>query len=160
MPEVTLHILNACMVLNVRGRSTPECLVRHSSNPGLFSQRLQIPFQVVPNAERGSERTRKQESAGSIPVRMHRDPRFDLALQIRRHRNEIVALIRFCVTNPIFSCLTFLESFIDSQLGTLEIFNAQDQNLGRPQSAHCEYPQYDMLAGRSIRQESTEFLHA
>jgi hypothetical protein len=62
---------------------------------------------------------------------MPRDPRFDLELQVRRHRNEIIALLRFCVTNPIFSCLTFLESFIYSEFGTLEILDAQDQNLGR-----------------------------
>src|ERR1035441_4294223 len=160
MPEVTLHILDAGVILNVCRRSAPECLVSYTGDASLFRQRLQVPFQIVPNAERGSGRTRKEESAAIIPVRMPRDPRFDLALQVRRHRNEVVALIRFCVTNPVFSSLTFLESLIDSKLGTLEIFDAQDQNLGRPQSAHPENPQYDMLTGRSMRQQRTEFLQA
>ena len=134
--------------------------VGHTEDTGLFGQRLQVSLQIVPNAERGSGRARKEESAAIIPVRMSRDPRYDLALQVRRHRDEIVALLRFCVTNPVFSCLTFFESFIDAELATLEIFDAQDQNLGRPQSADPENPQYDMLTGRSMRQQRTEFLHA
>jgi hypothetical protein len=125
-----------------------------------FGERLQIPLEIISDAERGSGRTRKEKSARIIPVWMRRDPRFDFALEVRRHRNEIVALIHFRVTNPIFSCLTFLEGFVDSELGALEVFNAQNENLGRPQSAHRENPQYDMLSGRSIRQQSTEFLHA
>src|SRR5215210_2408847 len=119
-----------------------------------------MPFQIIPNTERASRRSRKEESAAVVRVWMPRDPRLNLAFKVRRHRNKIVALIRFRVANPIFPCLPFLESLIDSQLRTLEILNAQDQNLGRPQSAHPENPQYDMLTGRSVRQQSTEFLHA
>src|SRR5882724_1155846 len=91
---------------------------------------------------------------------MGRDLRFDFEFEVRRHRNEIITLVCLGLANPIFSCLTFLESFVDSELGALEVFNAQNENLGRPQSAHRENPQYDMLTGRSIRQQSTEFLHA
>src|SRR5664279_1811479 len=136
MPEVALHILNAGVVLNVCRRGAPKCLVGHTADAGLFSQRLQIPFQIVPNAERGSGRARKQKSSGIIPVRMISDPGFDLAPQVWRHRNEVVALLRFCVTNPILARLTFLEGFIDSELGALEILNSQDEYLGSPQSAH------------------------
>src|SRR5437667_2987686 len=119
-----------------------------------------MPFQIIPHTERASRRSRKEESAAVLRVWMPRDPRINLAFKVSRHWNEIVALIRFRVANPIFPCLTFLESFIDSELRTLEIFNAKDQNLGRPQSAHSENSQYDMLTGRSVRQQSTEFLHA
>jgi hypothetical protein len=49
---------------------------------------------------------------------------------------------------------------IDSELATLEILNAQDQNLGRPQSANPKNPQDDMLTGWSNRQQSAEFLDA
>ena len=160
MPEMTLHIFDGGVVLNVCRRSAPECLVCYTADAGLFSQRLQMPFQIVPNAERSFGRVRKEEGASIIPIRMDGDPRLDLALKVRGHRNEVVALIRFCVTNPVFSCLTFFESFIDAELATLEIFDAQDQNLGRPQSADPENPQYDMLTGRSMRQQRTEFLHA
>ena len=40
MPKMPLHILDASVVLNVRRRGPPECLVRHAVDAGLFSQRL------------------------------------------------------------------------------------------------------------------------
>src|SRR5688500_4787244 len=103
MPEVTLHVLNAGVVLNVCRRRTPECLMRHVADAGLFSQRLQMPLQIISDTKCASGRTWEEESAGIMTVRMPHDPGFDFALEARRHRNEIVALIRFCVANPVLS---------------------------------------------------------
>jgi hypothetical protein len=63
-------------------------------------------------------------------------------------------------SNPVFAILTFFQSFVDSKLLTFKIFNAQDQNLGRPQAAHAENPQDDVLARHGMRQKGAELLHA
>ena len=52
MPEVTLHILDAGVVLHVRGRGAPECLMGKIVDPDLLRQRLQMPLQIVANTER------------------------------------------------------------------------------------------------------------
>src|SRR5260370_11877235 len=56
MPEVTLHILDTRVVLHVRGRRAPECLMGQILDPNLLRQRFQMPLQIVADAERRSGR--------------------------------------------------------------------------------------------------------
>lgn len=89
MPEMALHILDGGVVLHVRGRGAPECLVGQIVNTGLLAQRFQIPFQIIAYTERSSGRARKEESARIITVWMSCDPPIDLAFEVRRHRDEL-----------------------------------------------------------------------
>jgi hypothetical protein len=67
-----------------------------------------------------------------------------------RDGDKIVALIRLRVANPRISFLPVLQSFVDSELRTLEILNAQHENLGWPQAAYRENPQYEVFTRRRL----------
>jgi hypothetical protein len=59
-----------------------------------------------------------------MTVWMARNPRLDLTFEVGRHWDEIVALICFRIADSIVCWLTFLKSFVDSELRTFEILNA------------------------------------
>src|SRR5258708_3898188 len=140
MPEVTLHILDASVVLHVRGRRAPECLMGQILDPNLLRQRFQTPLQIVANAERRSGRIWKEERARIIAFWVPRNPRFNLASEIGRHWHVVVALLCLCGADPILAFLALLEGFVDTKLRPLVIFNPQYEDLCWPQAADGEDP--------------------
>ena len=160
MPEVSLDILNRRVVLHVCCRSTTECLMGDTTDSRFFSQRLQVPFQIIAYAEGCSRRAWKEKRARVLPIRKCRNPCFDFELEVRWHRNKIITLVCLGIANPLFAILTFFQRFIDSEVLTSKIFNPQNQNLGGPQTAYTENTQDDVLAGRSMKQQGAELLHA
>src|ERR1035438_26823 len=91
-------------------------------DPDLLRQRLQMPLQIIANAERRSGRVRKQERAGIISVWVPRNPRLNLASEVRRHRDVIVALRCFCLADSILTLLALLQRFVDSEARALATF--------------------------------------
>src|SRR5260370_12101867 len=101
MPQVTLHILDASVVLHVRGRGAPECLMGQILDPNLLRQWFQTPLQIVANAERRSGRIWKEEGARIIAFWVPRNPRFNLRSEIGLHGHVVVALLCLCCADPI-----------------------------------------------------------
>src|SRR5579863_9717951 len=122
----------------------------HIGYSRFFSQRLQIPLQIIADTEGRTCRTRKKECTRIGAIRKRCDPGSHLAFQIRRYRDKIVALIRLRVANPRIPFLTVLQSFVDSELRPLEIFYAQHENLGWPQAAYSENPQDEVFTRRCL----------
>jgi hypothetical protein len=143
MPEVTLHVLNAGVVLNMCRRCTPECLMRHVTDAGLFSQRLQMPLQIIPHAERAPGRTREEEGARIIAVGM---PMIQASISRWRPGETGTKLSPSSVfVSPIRSsplCRSLRASSIRS-CGPSKIFNTQNQNLRWPQAAHGDRRETD-----------------
>src|SRR5438270_6952590 len=121
MPKVALHILYRAMILHVRGRAATKRLVGHVTYSGFLRQWLQMPLQVIADTECCSDRAWKQERARIIAIWMPRDPRLNLPCEIRWDWNVVVALLCFCVSNPILAFLALLQRFVDSELRTPEI---------------------------------------
>jgi hypothetical protein len=91
---------------------------------------------------------------------MPRNPRCNLAGEIRRDGNVVVAFSRLCLANPIFSLLPLLESLVDSELRPLEILDPQDEDLGWPQATDGQNPQDNVFARGCLREQSPKFIHA
>ena len=120
MPKVGLHVLDGRVVLHVCGRGTTKRLMGHIGYARFFSQRLQIPLQIIAHTEGRTRRTGKKERTRIVAIRMRCDPGSHLAFQIRRHGDEIVALIRLRVSNPRIPFLAVLQGFVDSELRSVE----------------------------------------
>ena len=91
---------------------------------------------------------------------MLRNPCCDLAGEIRRDRNVVVAFSRLCLANPIFSLLPLLQCLVDSELRPLKILDPQNEDLGWPQATDGQNPQDNVFTRGRLREQSLQFIHA
>jgi len=76
----------------------------------------------------------EEESARVAAIGMSSNPFCNLAAEVGRNRNIAVALVCLCSPNAILSSLTLLDRFVDSELCSLKIVNAQSESLAGAQT--------------------------
>src|SRR5580658_5939144 len=103
MPEVTLHILDRAVFLDMRGGCATECLLCQVENADTLRERLQLLLQIVADAESCSPAIEKEKRPRIIALRMSCDPFRNLAAEIRRYGHVAVALVRLRIANAILS---------------------------------------------------------
>src|SRR6266478_6112632 len=145
MPEVTLHILDRAMFLDMRGGCTAECLLCQIQNADTPRERLQLLLQIVADAESCSPAIEKEKRPRIVALRMSRDPFRNLAPKIRRYGHVAVALVRLRIANAILSQLPFLQRFIDAKLVAFKVVDAQSESLTRSQATHSENSHHEVL---------------
>ena len=74
MTEVTLHILDGPMLLDVCRRSAAKRLMRKVGDPYLLGQRLQVLLQVVADAEGCSSSIEKEKGVRVLALGMNSNP--------------------------------------------------------------------------------------
>jgi len=86
------------------------------------------------------------------------DPSLDLAREVRRHGNIVVALAGFRVPDPILTFLTLFEGLVDSELHALEILDPQHERLSGSQSAHGKDAQHQMFPRRCMSKDRAQLV--
>src|SRR5579862_3903516 len=115
-------------------------------NSNLVGQRLQKPLQIVTYAVGGLFPARKEERAGIHAFRVSRYPLRDLACEIRWHWNRGIASFGLCFADPGVALLAILQGFVNSKLVACEVFNPENQNLGRTKAAGRQNVEHKMLS--------------
>ena len=114
MPQVSLHIFNCAVFLDVRGGGATESLLRQIVDADKLRQGFQLFLQIVAHAEGRSPSIQEEKRPPVLALRMNRDLLRNLAAQIGRYRYVAVALFRFCSAQAVLAQLSFLQCFVDS----------------------------------------------
>ena len=145
MPQMTLHIFDRTVFLDVRGGCSAKCLLCEIQDADTLRERLQLLLQIVANAESCSPTIEKEKRPRIVALRMNCDPFRNLAAEIRRYGHVAVALVRLRIANAILSQLPFLQRFIDAKLIAFKVVNSQGESLTRSQATHSENPHHEVF---------------
>ena len=85
MPQVTLHILDRAVFLDMSGGCSAKRLLCQIQDADTLRERLQWLLQIVADAEGCSPSIEKEKRPRIVVLRMNCDPFHNLATEIRRY---------------------------------------------------------------------------